>query len=156
MTSEVSIPSGVKPPKGAYRYLPPPDQVLQGHGKNLQRFIFKGQTFTALEEKKLKRLEALIAAGKLKPYKLPETWDRSDLLKFIYGTSWKTAKALRNLQEHLKWRASCLPSDYRMLYLDVKHVLQTGCMYVHGRDERYRPLIISRAYVYDFNKVIFK
>lgn len=154
MNSEVSIPDSIKPPKQAFRYLPPKDQVLHGTGKNIQRYIFKAQTFTNLEEKKLKRLEALISAGKLKPYKIPETWDRSDLLKFTYGTSWKTQKALRNLFEHLKWISNFLPVDYKMLYSEVIHILQTGCIYVHGRDERYRPLVVIRAFVFDFNKVI--
>lgn len=154
MNSEISIPHNIKPPREAYRYLPPKDQVLRGTGKNLQRYIFKGQIFNSLEEKKLKRLEALISAGKLKPYKIPKSWDRSDLLKFVYGTNWKTQKAFKNLLEHLKWISNFLPDDYKLQSSDVMHILQTGCMYVHGRDERYRPLIVLRAFVFDFNKVI--
>jgi hypothetical protein len=148
---EADFPESVKPPYEAQFYWPGKDQVILGVNKKTERLIFKRQDFTEYELYKLDKLETYIKVNGLKGFTLPYEFDRSDMLRFLYGCGFVTKKTYNALIAHLKWRATFLPSDYRLLLGRLRGLLEEGVFYIHGRDNLYRPCIIM-----DIGKVNLK
>ena len=117
------IPEYVKVPKEALVYKPPPNIVFFGKGKSAQRFIFRDQELTPFENEKLSRLELELAKAKVNPFILHPTWNRNDVLRFCYGTGWKTRVAKEALCKYLKWKQTIMPSGYLTLYPRVSKIL---------------------------------
>ncbi|CAG9329248.1 unnamed protein product [Blepharisma stoltei] len=148
--NEQIIPDVVRPPPSSYFFKPGKDIATSGKGKKIQRFVFKGQDLTELEIRKLARLEEEV---KKQGIIIPGDWDRTDMLRFYYGTGWKTRKALKGLLNHLKWKQQIFPRGYLALYPEVAELLNTGAFYMHGRDHYYRPILIMNCAKFQFKKV---
>ena len=117
------IPESILVPHEAYTYDPDPHIVFHGKGKKAQRFVFTNQKFSDFENDKLSRLEAELQKMKVNPYQNHPNWARSDLLRFCYGTGWKTRVAVKVLVNYMKWYASIMPNGYRSLYPKVLQML---------------------------------
>ena len=117
------IPESILVPQEAYTYEPDPHIVFHGKGKKAQRFVFTNQKFSDFENDKLSRLEAELQKMKLNPYQNHPNWERSDLLRFCYGTGWKTRVAVKVLVNYMKWYDSIMPSGYLSLYPKVLKML---------------------------------
>jgi hypothetical protein len=74
--------------------------IYHGKGKYSQRNIFKLQEFYEWGDGK-KRLKEEIKKEKLK---LPDKWDESELLKFVYGSNFKIRNAFKALKSYLDSR----------------------------------------------------
>jgi hypothetical protein len=101
-------------------YYPPWDVVFHNKGKNPQRNIFKFQEFNEVESEKIKRLKSEIQKNKLE---IPQDWDDSDLLKFVYGASFKTKNAFKALKSCLKSRQEVKLVNYLSNYSKVYEIL---------------------------------
>jgi hypothetical protein len=117
------IPENVKVPQEALKYIPAQHIVFFGKGKSAQRFIFRNQELTAFENEKLTRLEQMIEKEKINPFLLHPNWNRNDILRFCYGTGWKTRVAKEALLKYLKWKQSIMPQGYLSLYPRVSKIL---------------------------------
>ena len=148
----MEVSQSVRPPREAYRYFPTGDLVVKGAGTHIQRFIFSYQVFTPFEAEKLARLKAALAGQGMR---VPDHWDDTVLLRLTYGTHWKTRNAVSSVVKHLEWRRATIPQDYRILLPTVRPLLEGGCLYVHGRDCRYRPCIIMSYPKFNFREVLF-
>lgn len=115
MSDEI-IPSHVRVPPEAYAYTPAPYIIFHGKGKNVQRFIFTDQELTEFENEKLTRLEAELEKLKINPYLRHPTWKRNDILRFCYGTGWKTRVSKDVIIKFLKWEESIMPNGYISLF----------------------------------------
>ena len=114
--SKIPIPQNIKIPQEAYRYWPEENYIVSGSGKKLLRHIFELQTLTSFENEKLSRLEDHIKNNKIEGFEIPKTWSRNHLLRFCYGTNWKTRNAVKVLVSHLKWKQEKMPLGYQVLY----------------------------------------
>jgi hypothetical protein len=140
--SSDDFPECVRPPYEAQFYWPTADFVLDGINKKAERHIFTQQAMTEYELYKVNKLEAFIREKGLQGLSMPPTYDRSDLLRFLYGCGFVTKKSYNAFIKHLKWREAFLPPDYRMLIGRLRGLLNEGVFYIHGRDNRYRPLVV--------------
>lgn len=117
------IPENVKAPAESLNFIPPPNIVFFGKGKSAQRFIFRDQELSEFENEKLSRLEIELKNSKIDIYKLHPSWDRKDVLRFCYGTGWKTRVAKEVVVKYIKWRQSTMPGGYLSLYPKVSKIL---------------------------------
>lgn len=116
------IPSYIAVPKEAQYLVPEPKLIFSGKGKSIQRFLFTGQVFSEFEDEKLKRLEMELQKSKIDPYRLHPNWTRNDLLRFCYGTGWKTRVAKEVICKYLNWFETTMPNGYLMLYPRVSEL----------------------------------
>lgn len=120
---EIPVPPSVLPPREAYRFWPPSNYIFHGTGKKLVRHIFEFQNLSEFEKEKLSRLENKIKQGKVENFQIPATWSRNHLLRYCYGTNWKTRNSVKALTTYLKWNAEKIPTGYKLLYPKVKDFL---------------------------------
>ena len=67
---------------------------------------------------------------------------KEELLRMLYARRFDMKKAMQCVKDYIKWRAETLPRGCVSLYETVEPFLNTGAVYVHGRDHRYRPLVV--------------
>ena len=140
--------SSISPPPEAYRYWPTGDYIIKGADKRTQRFIFYQQSWTPFEHTKLLRLKTALQD---KQIGVPTEWDDATLLRLMYGTGWKTRKSVEAVLKHLTWLSQA-PPDPDLESLRLQPLLTSGCLYIHGRDSRYRPCIIMSYPKFNFKQ----
>lgn len=116
------IPSYVAVPASAQNLVPEPRLIFSGKGKGIQRFLFTGQVLSGFEDEKLKRLEIELKLSNIDPYKLHPNWTRNDILRFCYGTGWKTRVAKEVILKYLKWHETTMPNGYLSLFPRVSEL----------------------------------
>ena len=129
-----------KPPQQAYLYFPSEMEIVQfdnGNSKKLLRRIFEGGVlFNSFETEHLNQFNLFL---KKKNFTLPDNWETFNTLRFLLAYSFDYEKALKFILDHIDWRSKFLPvspSD------TVKKLLNIGFVYVHGRDNRFRPIVM--------------
>lgn len=75
------------------------------------------------ENEKLTRLEAELVKFKIDPYALHPNWTRNDVLRFCYGTGWKTRVAREGLAKYIAWHRTLMPNGYLSLFPKIEHLL---------------------------------
>lgn len=149
------IPDSVKLPNSAYSYWPPEDQVKSD---NLtQRLIFSRQEYSPDESK---AISAAQREMRKKRIHVPSFWDDTNTLRFLYACDFKIDLTIREIQSHLEWLES-RPEDYKILFnqshnILVEYIQNSGGIYIHGRDHRFRPLIILKPSLLLTFKVSYK
>jgi hypothetical protein len=113
----------IRVPTEVENYEPNSHIVFHGKGKKVQRFVFANQKISDFENDKLTRLELELSKLNINPYKFHPHWSREDLLRFCYGTGWKTRVAVKVLTNFLKWYELVLPNGYIHLYPKVEKLL---------------------------------
>ena len=129
-------------PKEAYSYWPDKKNCLIETSEYVERLIFARQDLRVWE---LSALEALDKA-------LGTEIDMSkeDRLRFLYGAGWNMKVTIEVIKAHIEWEKSW-PAT-KLMYPLVTPVLDCGGIYIHGRDHRYRPIIIIQpALLAEFN-----
>lgn len=122
-------------PKEAYSYWPSGDHSLLESKSFVERLVFSRQVYKDWETSALSQLDSLI-----KNQVLDDELDHSEKLRFLYGCGWNLSETLRVLNDHLQWRQEW-PS-YKLIYPLITQILSSGGVYIHGRDHRYRPIIV--------------
>jgi len=123
IVNKMIVPDCILVPPEAYNHEPHPHIVFHGKGKKAQRFVFINQKFSDFENDKLTRLELELQKLKINPYQKHPNWTRSDLLRYCYGTGWKTRVAVKVLVSYLKWYDSIMPNGYLNLYPKIEKIL---------------------------------
>jgi hypothetical protein len=154
MENITSLYNQIKPGRDILCFSPCLSQAIFHPAFTNHRLLFHSIFLNKFEEEMLKKFEFVISERKLKHNKPLTTWHRNELLKFLYNTDWDLQKALKSLEDHLKWRESNLTFDINYISQDIKELLETGCFYVHGRDKQFRPIIILRTDRINCRKVI--
>ena len=128
-------------PIEAYRYWPTNEHIYQNSGKSLVRFIFYKTAFTDFECTQLQNFKAHL---KLKhpEFILPSFFGDEELLRVVLGCKYDLKKATAALFNSITWRSINLVDSFRTLFPLCQPLLNSGCMYFHGRDHRYRPLLV--------------
>ena len=122
-------------PKEAYSYWPSGDHSLIETKLFVERLIFSRQSYKDWEASALSQLNKLI-----KDSSVHACLENSEKLRFLYGCGWNFSETLRVLSEHVEWKQEW-PS-YKLIYPLITQILNSGGVYIHGRDHRYRPLIV--------------
>jgi len=147
-----------KLPKDAFFYFPSEKDIIEYDRKNLNKLtrrIFEGGVeFICFEKAKLEELEIEIETYNInkknanKKIIFPTDWQEYNSLRFLQATSFDIKKTLEIIINHLDWRMENLPPN---LTNKVMEVLNIGYIYIHGRDNRFRPIIHINASVINKN-----
>ena len=132
--------NNAKPPKQAYLYFPTERETVEfdkNNPKKILRRIFQGGLkYTSFESDNLNNFENFLMKNQLI---LPEYWKRYDTLRFLQANGYDHDKTLKYIKDHIEWRTNNLP----VIPTDnVKKILKLGFFYIHGRDNRFRPIIV--------------
>jgi hypothetical protein len=122
-------------PREAYAYWPSSDQCLIETKDLVERLVFGRQSYKDWELSALSQLEKM-----LKDKLQGDSVDISEKLRFLYGTGWKLPLTAKTLEDHIQWKQDW-PS-YKLVYPLISSILNSGGVYIHGRDHRYRPIIV--------------
>lgn len=68
-----------------------------------------------------------------------------------YSGKFKLKEVYKKVSTHVEWRNNPL---FHQLSDPNLEFLQTGILYIHGRDKQFRPIIILNAYMIDLKKVL--
>lgn len=112
----MEVPDCIRVPREIEFYHPTQHIIFHGKGKKAQRFVFTNQEFLDFELEKLHRLELEMAKFKINPFERHPNWTRSDILRFCYGTGWKTRVALKVLTNYMRWYDNLMPNGYLALF----------------------------------------
>lgn len=145
----------IKPPKDIINFSPCLSECIFHSTIPKHRLIFHSSFLTKFEEIMLKKFESVISHSKLKNSKSLSNCHRNELLKFLYSKNWDIPKALKSLDDYLKWRDNHISYDLNYLSQDIQELLETGCFYTHGRDKQFHPIIVIRTDQIDCYKVIY-
>lgn len=132
------------PPKEAYLYFPKEDIIVLNQSKpdKILRRIFSGVTFTPFENDKYSELKSELTKRSIV---LPEWWEESESRRFLQANAFDINKALFHIQKQIAWKKTYFPITISNRIIDI---LNTGFMYIHGRDTHYRPIFIIQAIKY--------
>ena len=132
----------VIPTEEMYRFFPSQSQIIAYNEKDpgdSYRYIFNGQSKTDFEEKHLKKLEDYID-NKLKNKSdvFPKWWLESDTMRFLQAADYKVEKAYDTIMDYIKFMQN-IPSTVNNR---IRYILNSGVLYMYGRDNHFRPIII--------------
>jgi hypothetical protein len=144
------VPSNVFPPLEAYRYWPQGEYVYFGKPKNPVRFFFYKTTYTPYESEQLTQFKAALPA--LVPPYIFQSLPDPELLRLLLGSKFNRKKAAQAIIDAHEWRNRVMPNSYPSLWDKVQGVLQSGALYVHGRDHRFRPILVVSLERLDLNR----
>ena len=127
------------PTEEMYRFIPPEDEIINidksDPSKNY-RYIFNGQPKTQFEKEKLSEfLEYESKQGKLN---YPKNWLESDTMRLLQASEYDMKKTYTTINENIQWINS-IPQSINNKIITL---LNSGFMYVYGRDHHFRPIII--------------
>lgn len=121
-------------------YFEPNDEIKYFHGKKEERLIFGDSNDYSPEEKeKIEKLNKYLEASEIK---LDPKIDDAYKLRFLAAHEMYVDRAAINLKKHQKYLDKKCPI---LLSDDMKQVLDSGILYVHGRDRCFRPILIYNA-----------
>ena len=135
------------PPKEAYLYFPKGKEVIDLHDKKPEknnRRIFVNVPYLEIEKVWLKAYKEIIE--KHPENKLPEYWNDGLNLAYIYSVECKLDKAYKRMIDYFKWYKGFFPLNIQPGDKCSK-VLNSGFLYIFGRDHQFRPLLICQPYI---------
>ena len=135
------------PPKEAYYYFPKGKEVIELNEKKPEknnRRIFINVPFNKNEKEWLEKYKLIIASHP--ENKLPEYWNDGLNLAYIYSTECNLQKAYERMINYFKWYNSFFPLNMQPGDKCVQ-VLNTGFLYIFGRDHQFRPVVICQPYI---------
>ena len=133
-------------PDEVLRYVPTGDKLYIGAGKSIVRFIFYETEFTNFEKDRIEEFREYFASKQLGIN--CEIRDE-EILRTLIGCKFDFGKTVKAIISSLRWKSEFMPDGIESLRLKAEPLLNSGCIYIHGRDHRYRPLIILNAGRFD-------
>ena len=130
--------SKAKPTKEMYRFFPPKEEIIstEADEKNNYRYIFNGQPKTNYEKKKLDKFSEYEAkTGKIN---YPNYWLESDTMRLLQASEYDIKKTYTSIKENIEW----LNSVPKVINDKIIYLLNSGFLYIHGRDCHFRPIIV--------------
>ena len=134
------------PTEEMYRYFPNESDIitLQENPKDNYRFIFCGMKKTEFEEKKLEEFNKFLEE-KMKKKNidifLPDWWIESDTMRYFQASNYDFKKVYELIKENIKNTEDSL----RIIDRRIRYILNSGLVYMHGRDCHFRPIIVVEA-----------
>ena len=147
-----------------YRFFPPEEEIITIDSSNPHknyRYIFNGQTKTDFEKEKLSQFYEY--ESKSKKINYPSDWQESDTMRILQAADFDVKKTYINIIENIQW----LERIPKTISDKTINILNSGFMYVHGRDHHFRPVIfvkiklikniLAEKYVFDdiLNSIIY-
>jgi hypothetical protein len=144
-----------KPPRDAYLYLPRDFEKIDHNETdptNSMRKIFDLplEDYTPFEKDSIVNfhieLDRYNNTAKVDDVvMLPPDWKQCETLRFLQATHFKIIESIKLIHKHLTWRLAYFPIT---LTNNAMEILNSGFIYGHGRDYRYRPIFVVRSEIY--------
>lgn len=140
------------PQRNAYLYFPKEEDKIIFDPKKPEktlRMIFGNEDFNSYEREKIAQLKERVQTLNKKNTKeqiiFPQWWQDTDTLRFLQATSYNLDKSIHYIRNQIEWRRTFFPFTITDKTIQI---LNTGFMYIHGRDNHYRPIFIVQAKKY--------
>ena len=136
------------PPREAYYHFPPPDEIIiinQKKPKKSLRRVYYNVPYTDFENQWLLEFKQII--NQHPETKLPDYFDDYLLLAFIYAKNADLEKSYKHLVKYLKFCAETFPVTITP-GSKIREILNRGFVYVYGRDNRFRPIVICECKIF--------
>lgn len=133
------------PPKEAYLYFPKGEGLLEfnhKHPKKTYRKIYHNVPILDNEKQYIAEFKQLL--NNHPEVKLPEFFDDALLLRFIYADECDMGKVFKRLVKYIEFSNKTFPITIHPKSKLIE-ILNKGFVYAHGRDCRFRPILIFRA-----------
>ena len=139
-------------PEEAFLYFPSDDEIVEYNHKKpykTQRKIFEGGV--KLYDYELDKLDELLQEINKRKIDLLDINKNYELLRILQGGEFNIENTLSILIKHLDWRRKYFPPKCDDILYEI---LNTGFIYIHGRDCRFRPVIVINMdkYISNCNK----
>ena len=143
------------PPKEAYYYFPKGEELIEFNAKKPQksyRKLYHDVPFLDLEKKYIADYKALI--NKHPEVKVPSYIDDALFLRFIYADECDMEVSFKRLVKYLELINKTFPMVMKP-QSKLKEILNKGFVYAHGRDCRFRPILVFRVKEFVKNQNIY-
>lgn len=129
------------PPKEGYLYFPEgPNLFLELPGSKIQRKVFEdSSSYLPIEIDMLSQLNSELLINKVS---LHSNISEGDKLRFLHAVNFNLNETIQLLRNNSEFR-----DKYSFIFDEpitgvTKDILNSGIIYVHGRDTDYRPIIV--------------
>ncbi len=133
-------------PKEGFLYFPTEEVVIQYNKndpcKSIRRIFEGGIKYYDFEEDSITNFNQELTKREII---LPSDWLDCDTLRFLQATSHDYTRTILLILDHLEWkknRVPIVPSD------KTTEILNSGFLYVHGRDNRFRPIMVLDPFIF--------
>ena len=126
------------PTNEMYRFFPPNEEILliDSNPKKNYRYIFNGQQKTEYEQRKLNEYnEYELKQGKLN---YPNNWLETDTMRLLQACEYDLEKTYKKIIDTINF----MNSHRTSINNNIINLLNSGFVYVYGRDHHFRPIII--------------
>lgn len=131
------VPDDVKPPSIAYRYCPPEEQMMVQSKSTTQRIMFHGDIeFTRDEYEAITNFNDYLEENDLE---VDSEFNDPEILRFLQTGKFDFKSTFENIKKYVSWRIEHVPPKLSSLW---EQLINSGFMYVHGRDKFFRPMVI--------------
>ena len=133
-----------KPPKEAYFYFPKGEEIIELNKKKPEssyRKLYYDVPVLEHEKYYINKLKEII--NNHPELKLPEFFDDELLLRFLYAEDCELDKVFKRMSKYIEWSNKTFPMNIQPRSKIIE-ILNRGFVYVYGRDNRFRPIIIFR------------
>ncbi|EGR29784.1 hypothetical protein IMG5_148650 [Ichthyophthirius multifiliis] len=149
----------LNPPKQAYLYFPSISQQINGEGIKGNRWYFEGNSqYTDFENQEYQKFENQLQQNTqdqevFNDYKY---WNKANKMRFIQASGYNYQNTIASAKSHNTWRQATLSQLYSDELIknqdEIYKFLTSGIIYLHGRDSRFRPIMVLNAYKLDFKQ----
>lgn len=135
-------------PLRAFCYEPIDSEIMEELlNKPIRRiFTFPLHNYTPPEKEALKQFFQYCIE---KNYKFPNEYSYVEMLRQLQGQDFNIEKAFKEITHEIDWKTNNLPVPFDD---DIKEILNSGFIYIHGRDNRFRPVIFLNPGRYNKEK----
>ena len=136
------------PPKESYYYFPKGEEIITINNKNpikSIRRIFYNTKYTDYENKMLNQLKQIINSHS--EFKLPDYFLDYFVLMFVYARGGDLEASYTQMVEYINFCQKIFPFNITPKSKIVE-ILNKGFIYVYGRDNRFRPIIVCQSKVF--------
>ena len=136
------------PPKESYYYFPKGEEIITINNKNpikSIRRIFYNTKYTDYENKMLNQLKQIINSHS--EFKLPDYFLDYFVLMFVYARGGDLEASYTQMVEYINFCNKIFPFNITPRSKIVE-ILNKGFIYVYGRDNRFRPIIVCQSKIF--------
>ena len=136
------------PPKEAYYYFPKGDEIIIHNQKKPNksfRRIYYNVPYTEQEKKWIEEFKQLVKSHP--ETQIPDFFGDYLILAFIYSTSCNMEESYKKVVDYFKFSRETFPVPLNPNSKLVE-ILNKGFVYVYGRDNRFRPIIVCQCKIF--------
>ena len=138
------------PPKESYYYFPKGEEIITIHHKKpikSIRRVFYNIKYTDYENKMLNQLKEIIKSHS--ELTLPDFFLEYFILMFVYAREGDLDESYNLIVEYIKFSQKMFPFTTITPNSKIVEILNKGFIYIYGRDNRFRPIIICQAKIFE-------